>query len=153
MQSECMEEKEVRVQQRPRLCRQGVRQGTCASYSRTSRRSSVDLPEPLGPTIAQLCPASTVRSTPLSTGLPGWYLRMPAGKSFTCHALAHILLTDLWLGIRAHPNVTFESSTRSPLPELLGMPGGPRSRSVAPNLQSHKKLPSEYAGSSIFLLR
>lgn len=47
---------------------------TWTSYRRTSSRSSVDLPEPLGPTTAQLCPGSTFRLTALSTGLLGWYL-------------------------------------------------------------------------------
>ena len=51
------------------------REATWTSYSRTSSLRSVDFPEPLGPTTAQLCPGSTLKLTPFSTGLPGWYLR------------------------------------------------------------------------------
>lgn len=52
---------------------------TWTSYSRTSSLRRVDFPEPLGPTTAQLCPGSTFRLTPFSTGLPGWYLRCSRG--------------------------------------------------------------------------
>ena len=48
---------------------------TWTSYKRTSSLSNVDLPEPLGPTTAQLCPGSTFRLTPFSTGRFGWYLQ------------------------------------------------------------------------------
>ena len=65
----------------------GVWRCTWTSYRRTSSLRSVDFPEPLGPTTAQLCPGSTFRLTPFSTGRPGWYLQRSRGTETLVHRL------------------------------------------------------------------
>jgi hypothetical protein len=42
------------------------------SYKRVTRRRMLDLPLPLGPTMATDSPGATRRDTPLRTSLPGW---------------------------------------------------------------------------------
>ena len=96
----------------------------------------MDFPEPLGPTTAQLCPGSTFRLTPFSTGRPGWYLQRSRGLrcSSTICSEAWCTCADLVLqtdtardkaqpgqDVAAYPNSTFLSSMDTPtfLPEVL----------------------------------
>ena len=51
------------------------------SYSREISETSVDLPPPVGPTMAVTFPAGIVRSIPLSTGRPGSYSKLTLRNS------------------------------------------------------------------------
>lgn len=107
---------------------------TWTSYRRTKSLRSVDFPEPLGPTTAQLCPGSTFKLTPFSTGLPGWYLRRTRGlegaretRSIVCQLREMVhqegaACDSMQRGccVVAHPKTTFLSSMDTPmfLPEV-----------------------------------